>query len=64
MRLGIQPPFGPNGEVIKQDERIRMAPCGSEDIDDGTGTEVTGGKDDHEFLLNNVDDAVCVGINQ
>lgn len=58
MRLGIQPPFGPNGEVIKQDERIRMAPCGR------TGAEITGGKDDHEFLLKRVDDAVCVGINQ
>jgi hypothetical protein len=64
MRLGIQPPFGPNGEVIKQDERIVLVPRGTKDIDDGTGTEVTGGKDDHEFLLKRVDDAVCVGIDQ
>jgi hypothetical protein len=64
MRLGIQPPFGPNGEVIRQDERIRMVPCGTLDVDDGTGIEVTGGKDDHEFLLKRANDAVCVGINQ
>jgi len=51
MRLGIQPAFSPNGERIRQDERIRMVPCGTKDMDDGTGTEVTGGKDDHEFLL-------------
>ena len=65
MRLGTQPPsLGPNGEVIKPDERIRMVPCGTEDVDDGTGTGVTRGKDDHEFLLKRVDDAVCVDINR
>ena len=63
MRLGIQPPLGPNGEVIKADERIRMTACGTQDEDDGGGTEVTGGKDDHEFLLYQADDAVCVGID-
>jgi hypothetical protein len=57
MRLGVQPPFGPNGETIKQDERIRI--CGTQDRDDGSGPEITGGKDDHEFLLNRVDDAAC-----
>jgi hypothetical protein len=63
MKLGVQqPPFGPNGELIKQDERIRMTPCGSWDNDDGSGIEVTGGKDDHEFLLDRVDDAICRGM--
>jgi hypothetical protein len=64
MRMGIQPPFGPNGEVIKQEERIRMTACETKDVDDGTGTEVTGGKDDHEFLLSRVGDTVCVGIDR
>jgi hypothetical protein len=63
MRLGIQSPSGPNGESIKQDERIRMSACGAEDVDDGSGLEVTGGKDDHEFLLSHVDDGKCVGID-
>jgi hypothetical protein len=64
MRLGIQPPFGPNGEAIQQDERIRMTPCGTTDNDDGTGVEVIGGKDDHVFLLTRVDDQVCSGIER
>jgi hypothetical protein len=64
MRLGIQPPYGPNGESIKQDERIRMSACGAEDTDDGSGTDVAGGKDDHEFLLSRVKDSQCVGIDR
>jgi hypothetical protein len=64
MRLGIQPPFGPNGEAIQRDERITMTPCGTTDNDDGTGVEVTGGKDDHVFLLTRVDDTVCTGIDK
>ena len=65
MRLGTHPPsFGPNGEVIKPDERIRMSSCGTEDVDNGSGIDVAGGKDDHEFLLKRVDDAVCVDINR
>jgi hypothetical protein len=64
MRLGIQPSYGPNGEIIKQDERIRMSACGAKDIDDGSGPEVTGGKDDHEFLLGRVDDRQCVGMDR
>jgi hypothetical protein len=64
MRLGIQPPFGPNGEVVKQDERIRMAPCGQDDNDGEAGTEVQGGKDDHEFLLFRAGDAECIDINR
>jgi hypothetical protein len=61
MRLGIQPAFGPNGERIKQDERIRMVACGTKDMDDGAGTEVTGGKDDHEFLLHLAAPNLCPG---
>lgn len=64
MRLGIYPLSGPKGESIKQDERIRMTACGTKDVDDGSGTEVTGGKDDHEFLLSRVDDRQCVGIDR
>lgn len=64
MRFGSQPSFGPNGEPIKQDEGIRMTPCGTEDVDDGSSMiVVTGGKDDHEFLLYQVDETACIGIN-
>jgi hypothetical protein len=48
-----------NSTVLMRLEEIRMAPCGTEDADNGTGIVVTGGKDDHEFLLKLVDDAVC-----
>lgn len=64
MRLGAQPPLGPHGEPIKQDERIRMTSCGTQDQDDGSGIDVSGGKDDHSFLLTRTDDAVCVGIER
>jgi hypothetical protein len=45
IRLGVQPPHGPNGEPIKQDERVGKAPCGTQDADDGSSPvmEVTGG---------------------
>lgn len=64
MRLGIQPPVGPDGRSIKQDERIRMSSCGAADVDDGSGMDVTGGKDDHEFLLSRVEDGQCAGIDR
>lgn len=64
MRLGVQSSSGPNGERIEQDERIRMSACGAGDVDDGSGTEVTGGKDDHEFLLSRVEGGQCVGIDR
>lgn len=41
-----------------------MTPCGTQDPDDGTGVDVTGGKDDHVFLLARVDELVCIGIDQ
>jgi len=34
--------------------RIRMQECGKADVDDGSGIEVTGGKDDRVFRLNRV----------
>jgi hypothetical protein len=33
------------------DRGIRMQECGKEELDDGTGTTVTAGKDDHVFRL-------------
>jgi hypothetical protein len=66
VRLGVQPPRGPNGEPIKQDERVRMMPCGTLDADDGSSSviEVTGGKDDHDFLLHREDEEACAGIDR
>lgn len=66
IRLGVQPPRGPNGEPIKQDERVRMMPCGTQDADDASlsAIEVTGGKDDHEYLLYREDEVACVGIDR
>ena len=66
IRLGVQPPRGPNGEPIKQDERVRMMPCGTQDADDASSSviEVTGGKDDHEYLLYREDEVACVGIDR
>ena len=64
IRLGIQPPHGPNGEVIKQDERIRMTPCGQAENDNDADTEVQGGKDDHQFLLFRAGDAECLDIDK
>ena len=55
MRLGVN----------KGDERISMAACGARDVENGSpGIEVTGGKDDREFLLRRVDDRQCVGIER
>jgi hypothetical protein len=64
VRLGVQPPHGPSGEPIKQDERIRMAPCGAQDADDESLVEITGKKDDHEFLLYRADAVACAGIDR
>lgn len=40
---------------------IRMLSCG-DTADDENGVYVTSGKDDRDFLLNHVDDAVCRGL--
>lgn len=61
MQLGVQPPFGPNGEAIKQDERIRISSCGQPE---GCADELnlTGGEDDHEFLLSRTGSNECAGM--
>jgi hypothetical protein len=40
-------------------DRIRVAECGKELMDDGSGEELRGGKDDRVFRLDRVNDAVC-----
>jgi hypothetical protein len=45
------------GHVMMHLDRITVATCGQNVIEDGE--EVSGGKDDRDFLLHRVDDAVC-----
>jgi hypothetical protein len=54
-----------NSTILMRLGRLTMSACADEDIDRGAAiVEVTGGKDDHEFLLNRADDAACGGISQ
>jgi hypothetical protein len=40
-------------------DRIRVAECGKELMDDGSGEELRGAKDDRVFRLDRVNDAAC-----
>jgi hypothetical protein len=48
--------------ILMELGRIRMISCG--DAVDDTAVDVTEGKDDRDFLLHRVDDAVCKGLEQ
>jgi hypothetical protein len=47
------------GYVMMYLDRIRMAECGKDNVEDGE--EISGGKDDREFRLDRVDEVMCAG---
>jgi hypothetical protein len=44
-----------DSHVLMHLNRIRMQECGREDFDDGSGTEVTSGRDDAVFRLDRIE---------
>jgi hypothetical protein len=64
MGLGVQSLLNSSGKAVRQDERIRMSACGGEDVDNGSGIELTAGNDDREFLLKRAAQEQCMGLDR